>query len=294
MFEGFEYSHVNTGDANINLVHGGSGPPLLLIHGYPETHVAWHKVAPLLKDSFTLVMPDLRGYGDSSGPEPDPQHQNYSKRAMAHDMVSVMKSLGFDSFAVAGHDRGGRVAYRTALDHPETATQLAVLDIIPTIDYWEHMDFKSALQSSFIWVFMAQPYPLPEKLIGSNPDLFLRQGFASWTDNPGAITPEAMGEYLRSYRKNSVIRASCEDYRAGASVDIELDRQDRDAGRRIQCPVLALWSTQGDEYHSSDPISIWRQWAQDVTGFSLDCGHFLMEEAPEETAEALKKFFQQG
>ena len=156
MFEGLEYSQVNTDDATINLVHGGSVPPLLLIHGYPETHVTWHKVAPLLKDSFTLVMPDLRGYGDSSGPEPDPQHRNYSKRAMAQDMVGVMMSLGYDSFAVAGHDRGARVAYRLTLDHPDRVTQLAVLDILPTLDTFELMGYKDAI-STYHWYFLAQP-----------------------------------------------------------------------------------------------------------------------------------------
>ena len=294
MFEGFEYPQVNTGDATINLVHGGSGPPLLLIHGYPETHVAWHKVAPLLKDSFTLIMPDLRGYGDSSGPEPDPQHRNYSKRAMAQDMVGVMMSLGYDSFAVAGHDRGARVAYRLTLDHPDRVTQLAVLNIIPTLDTFELMGYKDAI-STYHWYFLAQPYPLPEKLIGSDPEFYLRHTVSSWTDNPQPIAPEAMDEYLRCFRKESVINAACEDYRAGASVDIELDREDRDAGNRIQCPVLVLFGEHGSGTTGvPSPLDVWRQWAQNVTGFGLDCGHFLMEEAPEETAEALKNFFQKG
>ena len=285
MFEGFHHSFVETSETEIHVTCGGEGPPLLLLHGYPQTHVAWHKVAPLLRERFSLVIPDLRGYGDSGAPEPDAEHRAYSKRVMAQDMVEVMLELEFESFGVAGHDRGGRVAYRMALDHPERVGRLAVLDMVPTLDTFEMTDKDMAL-GTYHWFFLPQPAPLPETLIGHDPDYYLEHTIRSWLGRQDAIDDEAMEEYKRCFRKSTVIRACCEDYRAGATVDAEDDQADRDAGRRITCPGLTLWGEHSDGA-TPDPIEVWRRWADDVTGFPIESGHFLMEESPVETAEAL-------
>jgi haloacetate dehalogenase len=300
MFEGFTREWIDTGEAEIHLVRGGEGPPLLLLHGYPQSHVCWHKVAPRLAEAFSLVIPDLRGYGDSSGPEPDdgPEGENeaYSKRAMAEDMVEVMRILGHERFALAGHDRGGRVAYRLALDFPETVTRLATLDIVPTLEMAERVDLELAV-STYHWFFLAQPPPLPERLILGDPDFYLEHTLRSWLGPkgeiaPDAITPEALAEYRRCFRQDSVVRAACADYRAGLTSDLENDRADREAARRIACPLLALWGAESSEQKAAfDFEAIWHGWAEDVTGAAIDAGHFLMEEAPEETADALLRFF---
>jgi len=287
LFPGFERRRIRTSGALINLESGGEGPPVLLLHGYPETHAMWHKVAPSLARDYTVVCPDLRGSGDSGRPASDPSHRAYSKRAMAQDQCEVMAQLGFEQFAVAGHDRGGRVAYRLALDHPERVTRLAVLDIVPTIETWARLDRTEGL-ATYHWYFLAQPPDLPERLIGADPDYFLRWTLRSWTGRAGAIDPRAMGEYQRAFRNPDVIRATCEDYRAGATVDVEDDAADR--GRRwIRCPVLVLWG--GAEADPGwDPIAIWRGWATDVRGHGIPSGHFLPEEAPAETLAALEAF----
>ena len=288
MFAGFERQRIPTRETEIHLRIGGSGPPVLLIHGYPQTHVTWHKVAPQLAQHFTVVVPDLRGYGDSAAPVPDDQHRAYSKRAMAQDLVEVMTTLGFDQFCLAGHDRGGRVAYRLALEHGARVKRLAVLDMVPTLDTAERTDLNRAL-SGYHWFFLAQPSPLPETLIGHAPDFYVRHTILSWAGKPEAITPEAMAEYQRCFRNPTMIRATCEDYRAGLSVDLAYDRADRAAGTRIRCPVFVLWGTQrGRSYNL---VEIWQRWADDVHGQPLECGHFVMEEAPEETAQALIQFF---
>jgi len=287
MFEGFERHTVETGGAAINLVRGGSGPPLLLLHGYPQSHVMWHLVAPALARDFTVVAGDLRGYGDSSKPPGDPDHLAYSKRAMAADQVEAMAKLGFERFFVAGHDRGGRVAHRMALDEPERVTRLAVLDIVPT-----HKVFASAgkelATAYFHWFFLIQPEPFPETLIGSDPDYYLRSRLERWGGAKG-FAPEAMDEYLRCFRDPAAIHATCEDYRAAATIDLEHD--EADLARKVGCPLLVLWGSQGVVARLYDPLACWRERAAEVSGRALECGHFLPEEAPDETAAALKAFF---
>ena len=287
-FPGFRHETIDTGEAVINLVVGGSGPPLLLLHGHPQTHVMWHRVAPRLAEHYTVVAPDLRGYGDSSKPRSTPDHEPYSKRAMARDQVAVMRALGFDRFRVAGHDRGGRVAYRMALDHPERVERLAVLDIIPTGEHYRRTDMAFAL-GYWHWFFLPQPYPLPERLIEADPDFFFlrRRG----QDLRAIFGEEALAEYLRCYRDPEMIHAACEDYRAGATFDFALDEADRGV-KRIGCPVLALWGAQGSLGDWYDVLAVWRDWADDVRGGALDCGHYLPEEAPDATLEAFLAFFQ--
>jgi haloacetate dehalogenase len=289
MFDGFAVKRITTKDTDIHLRLGGSGPPLLLLHGYPQTHTMWHKIAPALAEHFTVVTPDLRGYGDSAKPASDAAHVNYSKRTMANDQVAVMRALGFARFAVCGHDRGGRVAYRMALDH-DCVTQLAVLDIVPTLEQFERMGKEGSL-GSFHWYFLAQPAPFPETLIGAQPDYFLHRMLQNWRGTEAPFTTEAMAEYERCFRNPETIRATCEDYRAGASIDCELDAQDRQRGHRIACPMLALWGDRGRAHKRRDVLEIWRAWATAVSGRGLDCGHFLPEEAPEETLQALRTFF---
>ena len=284
MFEGFADAMIDTGEATLRVRHAGNGPPLLLLHGYPQTHVMWHKVAPMLADEFTVVVPDMRGYGDSSKPATTPNHEPYSKRAMARDQVALMVQLGFERFAVAGHDRGGRVAYRLVLDHPDRVTKLAVLDIVPTGDALRSVDLDFAV-GYWHWFFLAQPYPLPEKMIEAAVDIYLfRQRSAPWLD------PEALAEYLRCGSKPETIHATCEDYRAGATYDFQLDEADRDKVR-ILCPTLALWGKRGQLEKRYDVLQVWRGWAYDVRGAGLDCGHYLPEEAPIETHAALRDFF---
>lgn len=290
MFEGFELTSIDAGEAVIRVRHGGSGPPLLLLHGHPQTHVMWHKIAPRLAQNFTVVATDLRGYGESSKPTTTPDHEPYSKRAMARDQVEVMRKLGFDQFFVAGHDRGGRCAYRMALDHPERVAKLAVLDIVPTGEAFRRADMAFGL-GFFHWYFLAQPYPLPERLIEADPDNFYfrhrRQIGAK--EKPDYFDPEAFEAYRRAYRDPATIHAMCEDYRAGASIDFEMDEADR-GKRRITCPVLALWGRRAEPDKWYDVLAIWRDWADDVQGQALDCGHYLAEEAPEETYAALRDF----
>ncbi|MBI4013501.1 MAG: alpha/beta hydrolase [Candidatus Rokubacteria bacterium] len=289
MFDGFARETVTTAGGAIHLVRAGAGPPVLLLHGYPETHAAWHRVAPALARACTVVAADLPGYGDSTGPDPDRHPGAYAKRAMAATLVEVMQALGFPRFAVAGHDRGGRVAYRLALDHPERVTHLAVLDIVPTLEMAELTDRDLAL-AAYHWFFLAQPHPLPERLIGGDPDFYLQWTVERWLGRPGGLDPAALAEYRRCFRKPSVIRAACEDYRAGLGLDVEHDRADRAAGRRIGCPVLVLWAAQGTDGKTWDPLAIWRRWGERVTGQPIAAGHFLMEEAPEATGAALLAF----
>jgi haloacetate dehalogenase len=291
MFDGFDTRRIATRNAEIFLRTGGSGPPLLLLHGYPQNHVMWHQVAARLQQEFSLVIPDLRGYGESLGPPPDPDHLNYSKREMATDMVDVMSALGHGRFFLAGHDRGARVGYRLALDHPGRLLRLAALDIVPTFDMWERMDAAAAMRS-YHWLLLAQPAPLPEHLIASDPDFFLLHLLDRWAGRREALDPAAVDEYLRHFRKPSVIQAACEDYRAGATIDLTLDRADRNALRAITCPTLIVW---GRRYLAakapSTPLDIWRTWAENVREVVLDCGHFVAEEAPDACASAFREFF---
>jgi haloacetate dehalogenase len=283
MFEDFRRTSIETDEAVIHVRYGGSGPPVLLLHGHPQTHVMWHRVAPVLAERFTVVCADLRGYGDSSKPPTDPDHRTYSKRAMARDQIEVMTALGFERFAVVGHDRGGRCAYRMALDHPERVTRLAVLDIIPTGEAFRRADMAFGL-GYWHWFFLAQPHPLPERLIGADPDAFYFRSDRSQFD------PAAMSEYRRCFSDPATIHAMCEDYRAGASTDTALDLADRAVGRRITCPVLVLWSARGYLPKWYDVPQVWREWAEDVEGRGLDCGHYLPEEAPDQTLAALEPF----
>jgi len=282
MFDAFTLEMVETDEAVIRVRHGGSGPPLLLLHGHPQTHVMWHRVAPLLARNFTVVATDLRGYGDSSKPPTTPDHAPYSKRRMARDQIAVMRRLGFEQFFVAGHDRGGRCAYRMALDHPERVRKLAVLDIVPTGEAYRRANMAFGL-GYWHWFFLAQPYDLPERMIGADPDAYyLRQRHL--------FAPEALEDYVRCFHNRDAIHAMCEDYRAGATIDFTLDEADR-GNRRIACPVLALWGRRGMLERWYDVLAIWRDWADDVRGRALECGHFLPEEAPEDTYTALHQFF---
>jgi haloacetate dehalogenase len=283
VFEGFELSMIDTGEATLRVRHGDAGAAVLLLHGHPQTHVMWHAVAPLLAERFTVVCPDLRGYGDSSRPETTPDHEPYSKRAMARDMVALMRHLGHEQFSVAGHDRGGRVAYRLALDFPDVVEKLAVLDIVTTADAWRGADMDFGMLN-FHWFLMAQPAPLPEKMIESSIDEFFFRG------SRDLFHPEALEDYLRCIRSPGAIHAFCEDYRAGAGIDRELDEADR-GKRRIQAPVLVLWAGHDDVERWHDVIEVWRQWADDVRGKPIESGHYLAEEAPEATFKALRAFF---
>jgi len=288
MFEGFEQDRIQTSGAEINLVRGGEGPPLLLLHGYPQTHAMWHAVAPRLAEHFTVVAADLRGYGDSSKPPGSEDHAAYSKRAMAQDMVEVMRHLGFESFCVVGHDRGGRVAHRMALDHGDRVTRLALLDIIPTREVFSRTD-KALATSYYHWYFLIQPYDLPETLLGANPVYYLHKKLGGWGTALETFAPEALSEYQRCFGDPATIHASCEDYRAAASIDLEHDGADF-GRRRIECPLLLLWGGQGVMGKLYDVEEVWRPYATDLRGCPFDAGHFLAEELPEDTTSELLAF----
>ena len=288
MFDGFELEMLDLGEIEVRVRVGGDGPPLLLLHGAKQTHVMWHRVAPRLAERFTVVAPDLRGYGKTTKPPSTPDHSQYSKRTMGHDQVGLMTKLGHSRFSVAGHDRGARVAYRMALDHPELVDKLAVLDIIPTGEAFQRGGREFGL-GFFHWFFLAQPAPFPEKLIGADPDWYWRwPGSVNFT--PEFLDAEALDDYLTCFRDPETIRGLCEDYRAGASIDYELDRADMDAGAKIVCPVLVLWAAKGELEEWYDPLEVWGEWTDDVRGWALPCGHYLAEEAPDETVEALMSF----
>ena len=290
MFEGFEKRRIETPEAEIELVRGGDGPPLLLLHGYPQTHAMWHLVATALAEDFTVVATDLRGYGDSSKPFGEEDHSTYSKRAMAGDQAAVMASLGFDSFAVVGHDRGGRVAHRMALDFPDRVTKLAVLDIVPTRHVFETVG-KDLAMAYYHWFFFIQPYDLPETLIGGDPSYYLHKKLGGWGTPLEIFVPEALAEYERCFDA-ATIHASCEDYRAAASIDLVHDEKDWNEARKAECPLLALWGGRGVVKKTYDVEAVWREYASDVRGKPLDAGHFLAEERPEETARELRAFLE--
>jgi haloacetate dehalogenase len=292
-FPGFTSTMVPTAGAAIRTLRGGSGPPLLLLHGHPQTHVAWHKIAATLAQRFTVVLTDLRGYGDSSKPPGGERAVNYAPRTLARDQLDVMRSLGFERFAVAGHDRGGRVAHRIALDAPEAVSRLAVLDIAPTLTMYERTDKDFATRYVW-WFFHIQPFPIPEHLIGMDPEWYLREHIARQCKTPGAVSAAALNEYLRCYCNRATIHAVCEDYRAAAGIGLELDAADAAAGRMVRAPLFALWGAKGVVGQTYDVIATWRERAVDVTGAALDCGHLLPEEAPGATLEALLTFFGDG
>lgn len=285
MSDGFVTERVDVGDVVVHVRHGGGGPPLLLLHGYPETHRMWDAVVGELAEDFTVVTPDLRGYGDSSAPRTVADHATYGKRAMAGDAVELMRRLGFDRFDLVGHDRGARVSYRLALDHPGVVRRLSVLDIVPTAEVWARADARFAL-GYWHWPLLAQPEPIPETLIAADPDWFFFDAQFG-----GALRSfPAIDDYARHVRDPKVIHAVCEDYRAGATCDRAADEADRAAGRRIGCPVQVLWGSRGAIGAWYDPLSIWRDWADDVTGEAVDSGHFIPEENPSATLAALRRF----
>ena len=288
MFTQFKKSTVAIDDVTINYVIGGKGPALLLLHGYPQSHVMWHKIADQLAEYFTVVASDLRGYGDSSKPPTDDKHTPYSKRASGNDQVKLMQSLGFNTFQLAGHDRGGRVGHRMALDHPDVIEKLVVMDIAPTYTMYKTTDMEFAT-AYYHWFFLIQPYDIPEKMIGQDPLYFLEKKFGQWGRDSSAFTKEAFGEYLRCLTPET-IHASCEDYRASATIDIEHDQFDLDKGNKIQCPLLCLWGTKGFVGRKYKVIEEWSKWADQVEGYGINSGHYLPEEAPEETLNALLKF----
>ncbi|MEX2236951.1 MAG: alpha/beta hydrolase [Dehalococcoidia bacterium] len=291
MIEGFSYERAELDEVTINYARAGSGPPLLLLHGYPQTHMTWHRVAPRLAEDFTVVVPDLRGYGDSSKPLPVDDHSTYSKRAMAQDQVDLMSRLGFEGFRVAGHDRGARVSYRLALDHPDRVQKLAVLDIVPTAEMFAMMESRLAL-GVYHWLFLAQPYDLPERLIGADPEFWVRWHLRRWSGNRDVFfDPAAVDDYVRCFSDPEAIRASCEDYRAGASIDRVHDEVDREAGRKIGCPLLVLWGQREGAGSLFSHLDIWRRWASNVSGHAVDSGHFLPEEVPDIVTEELLALF---
>jgi haloacetate dehalogenase len=284
--EGFEARRIETSGAEINLIHGGNGEPLLLLHGYPQNHVMWHSVAPALAQRFHVVCADLRGYGDSVA-----KHaldlSAYSKRAMAQDMIEVMSELGHNRFNIAGHDRGARVAHRLALDHPQCVYKICVMDIAPTHYMFAHTD-KNFATGYYHWFFLIQPDGLPERMIGADPHYYLHEKLRRWSA-PGMIfNTVALDAYLRSFSRAEVIHASCEDYRAAASIDLQHDEADLD--RKIHAPLLVLWGRQGFIHRCYDVRNVWRERAEDVQGQALDCGHFLPEERPTEVIEQLLGF----
>jgi haloacetate dehalogenase len=293
-FEDFEAIEVKAEETTIFLRRFGSGPAVLLLHGFPQTHVMWRSMAPLLARHFAVICADLRGYGRSGCPASRSDHSPYAKRAMANDMVSVMAQLGFPRFSMAGHDRGGRVAYRLALDHPQRVERLAVLDIVPTADTWERAD-KTLATAFWPWSLLAQPEPLPERLISAAPDAVVDDALGGWGSPANAFGAEVRAAYIDALRDRARVHAICEEYRAAATLDHEHDLADRRAGRRIACPVLVLWSGRGPlgSWYAEvgGPLALWRAWANDVRGGALDAGHFFPEEMPERTAEELSAFF---
>ncbi len=290
-FDGFALARLTVGEVTLRVRSGGSGPPLLLLHGYPETHLMWGGIAGRLAEEFTVVAPDLRGYGDSSKPPTVPGHETHGKRAMADDGVRLMRRLGFDSFDVVGHDRGGRAAYRMALDHPEAVRRVTVMDVVPTGEVWARADSRTAL-GYWHWAFLALPEPVPETLIAPDPEFFFFD--AEFGGVIRGFRPEAVADYARCVRDPAVVHAMCEDYRAGATCDRRDDDEDRAAGRRISCPLQVLWAGRGALASWYDTLAVWREWADDVTGEALDCGHFMAEEEPAGTLAAIRRFHGDG
>ena len=282
---------IRVGDVEINAVVTGNGPPLLLLHGFPQTHLIWRKVLPQLSRSFTVVTTDLRGYGDSSKPAGLPDHANYAKRAMALDQAEVMRTLGFDRFLLCGHDRGARVAHRLAVDHPDRVSRLAVLDVAPTKAMYEGTTMAFA-RAYYHWFFLIQPAPFPETLIGADPEAFLRHHMGGRHAGLAPFLPDAWPEYLRCFSDPAAIHASCEDYRASATIDLVHDAADLAAVREVGCPLLVLWGEHGVIEREFRPLDDWRKVAIDVRGRSLPCGHYIPEEAPEALLAELVPFLE--
>jgi haloacetate dehalogenase len=293
-FAGFDARLHHVNGLRIHARTGGdpAQPPLLLIHGYPQSHAIWHRVAQQLAPHFHLVLPDLRGYGDSDKPHGDPDHANYSKRVMAQDLVALMRSLGHERFAVCGHDRGGRVAHRMALDHPDAVTKLCVLDIAPTLDMYNATDMRFA-SAYYHWFFLIQPAPHPERMIGADPLKYLRWKLAGWgSGGADFMEAQAFAEYERCFANADMIHGSCEDYRASAGIDLEHDRASRAAGDKVRCDLQVLWGDRGVVHALFDPLTLWgAQCSGVVSGHSTPSGHYIPEELPEQTATSLRAFF---
>lgn len=291
LFPGFALEKVSVSDGPIRLRRGGSGPPLLLLHGNPQTHAMWHAVAPDLARSFTVVCPDLRGYGGSLKPPATPDHAPYAKTVMARDMVELMQRLGHQRFLVASHDRGARVAHRLALDFPDRVERLDVLDIVPTIEHFERTDMAFAL-GYYHWFWFAQPHPFPEVVINAAPEAWFKAHTTREPKGDGFFHAEALADYLAHVRTPDMIRGMCEDYRAAATIDLEHDRASRAAGVKVQCPLLVLWAAKGKIGKWYDPLAVWRRYcAAEVTGGPVDSGHYLAEEAPGAVSDKLGAFF---
>jgi haloacetate dehalogenase len=292
-FKDFEERRFAVNGAEIAARLGGDRdkPALMLLHGFPQTHAMWHRVAQLLRHDFFLVLPDLRGYGDSSHAPGLPDHSNYSKRALAQDFIEVMDTLGIAEFALCGHDRGGRVAHRLALDHPARVRRLCVIDIAPTLDMYARTDFDFA-RAYYHWFHLIQPAPLPELMIGGNPRAYLHAKLGGWgSGGLGHIEPRALAEYERCFCRDEAIHTACEDYRASAGIDLEHDRESRARGHKIACDTLMLWGEHGVVQRLFDPLALWQaQCAASVTGWAMPAGHFIPEQLPEETAAALGAF----
>lgn len=285
--DNFSKTKIKTSGAEINLVHGGSGRPLLLLHGYPQTHVTWHQIAPQLAQHFHVICPDLRGYGDSEKPPSSADHYTYSKRAMAQDMVEVMESLGYREFLVAGHDRGARVTHRMTLDYPERIKKACVMDIVPTHHMYTTTD-QSFATGYYHWFFLIQPDGLPEHMINADPAYYLTESLKRGSAPSTVFADEAMAEYLRCFNPESV-HASCEDYRASASIDLVHDEEDME--KKVACPLLVLWSEKGFVNKNYNILSVWNEHAKHIEGKAVDCGHFLPEEAPAAVYDELFRFF---
>lgn len=290
MFEQCSSFELEVGGHTIVGVTGGTGPALLLLHGYPQTHVMWHKVAPLLMPHFTLVAADLTGYGASGKPTTDSSHTPYSKRAMATDMHSVMTQLGHSQYSVAGHDRGGRVAHRLAVDHAANVSKLAVLDIAPTREMYANVTDQFA-RAYWHWYFLIQPAPFPENLIQSDTDAYLEFKCGLWSGDMSIFTPDALTAYKEAFKNPDTVHASCEDYRAAATIDITHDNEDDISGRRVVCPLLVLWGKDGVIERCFEPLELWRQRATQVQGHAIPGGHFLAEQYPNLVAEEFISFF---
>jgi len=291
LFPGFHAVRIEVGaQVGIHALVGGAGPPLLLLHGHPQTHTIWHRVAPTLAQHFTVVACDLRGYGDSSKPAGEPDHANYSKRTMALDALAVMRALGFDSFDVLAHDRGARVAHRLALDHPAAVRRLALLDIAPTLAMYEQTS-EAFARAYWHWFFLIQPAPMPERLIEADPAAYVRDVMGKRSAGLAPFDPRALAEYERCLALPGAAHGLCEDYRAAATIDLEHDRLDRADGRILTMPLLVLWGEHGVIGRCFDPLAEWRKVADDVSGQALACGHYIAEEAPEVLLEHVLRFF---
>jgi len=289
-FPDFTLEHVPVSAGQLRLRRGGKGPPLLLLHGNPQTHAMWHKVAPRLAERYSLVLPDLRGYGGSFKPPATQDHAQYAKKEMAKDLVELMAHFGHQKFFVAAHDRGARVAHRLAIDHPERVKKLAVMDIIPTLEHFERTDMRMAL-GYYHWFWFAQPHPFPENVICAAPDAWWRAHTSREPKPPDFFDKNALADYMEAVRNPEMIRGMCEDYRAAVTIDLEHDRASRAENRKVQCPMLVLWGKKAKIEAWYDALAIWRQYcAAEVKGGAVNSGHYLAEEAPGEVLDALEKF----